>query len=195
MLLVKHPNEVESLRMQTTIFEMNFEFPVVICMSNRGDQLCLTYCCSTKKRPRLNLKQLTSSQERSKEYCTDNIRTKPIWWWWKQPSSKELSSFQSWFVPQNQDDQRHIHTVTSPKSVLVWIWNNSHLAKNAAKNIVQSISERNWSHDDENNHLPSNFRIFGRDRLIQIEANMFAFQTVGSPKMIQLLFWNDRHVA
>ena len=37
---------------------------------NRGDQLCLTYCFFTKKRPRLNLRRLTSSQERSKEYCT-----------------------------------------------------------------------------------------------------------------------------
>ena len=75
---------------------------------NQDYQLHISTCNFTIKRPRLNLRRLTSIQECHEEYCTVNIWRKPIWWWWKQPSSKWISSFQSWFVCQKRGDQLRI---------------------------------------------------------------------------------------
>ena len=75
---------------------------------NRVNQLRISLCNFTKIDSMKNRKRQTCSLVNCEEYCPRNIRTKLNAWRCKQPFSKWISSFQSWYVHQNRVNQLRI---------------------------------------------------------------------------------------
>ena len=121
--------------------------------------------------------------------CTVNLRTKSNTWGCKQPFSKWNSSFQSWFVCQNQVDQLRISFCNftkkaSMKNVKRRTCKLRRLLRSQPQNEIKYLRMQTTPFQNE-------IRVFSCDMCVKIKSTNFAFPTITSPKITQLQIWND----
>jgi len=103
------------------------------------------------------------------------------------------SMFEFWVVMHLKINSTNFAfcTVTQPKNVLFSIWNDDHLANTNAKNVPQSISERNGPPEGESIHLESEFEFW----VVTDMCTICAFRTPSSRIIVQFNIWNSQHRA